>query len=198
MATRTRGETRTAMLASAVDVLRERGAVGLTIDAVLARSGAPRGSVYHHFPGGRSQLLREALQFAGDEITAKIDEAADVSATALLHEFVDMWSDVLSGSDFTAGNPVLAASIGWSQEEPELALVAAGIFRRWRDAARQTYIREGFDPVEATALAHTTIAGLEGAAVLCRAMQSLDPLNDVAQEIEFLIKARAFVARSAQ
>ena len=53
------------MLVSAVEVLRERGAAGVTIDEVLARSGAPRGSVYHHFPGGRSQILREALNFAG-------------------------------------------------------------------------------------------------------------------------------------
>lgn len=185
------------MLASAVEVLRERGAAGLTIDAVLSHSGAPRGSVYHHFPGGRSQLLREALSFAGDEITAKIDEAADVSATALLRQFVELWSEVLVGSDFTAGNPVMAAAIGWGDDEQQLATLAAEIFTRWRDAARQTYLREGFDDTEATALAHTTIAALEGAAVLCRCLRSLAPLNDVAREIEFLIKARTFVSREA-
>lgn len=47
-----RGSTRARMLGSAVEVLRERGAAGVTIDEVLARSGAPRGSVYHHFPAG--------------------------------------------------------------------------------------------------------------------------------------------------
>ena len=60
----------------------------ITFDEVLARSGAPRGSVYHHFPAGRSQLLREALEFAGQEITTKIDAAAGDSAAALLHQFV--------------------------------------------------------------------------------------------------------------
>ena len=63
-----RGSTRARMLGSAVEVLRERGAAGVTIDEVLARSGAPRGSVYHHFPGGRRQILMEALQFAADTI----------------------------------------------------------------------------------------------------------------------------------
>ena len=62
----TRGTTRDRMLFTAAQVLREKGAAGVTIDEVLARSGAPRGSVYHHFPGGRSQLLTEALQFAGE------------------------------------------------------------------------------------------------------------------------------------
>ena len=64
------------MLISAAEVLRERGAAGVTIDEVLARSGAPRGSVYYHFPGGRNQILTEALQFAGEAITGLIDEAA--------------------------------------------------------------------------------------------------------------------------
>ena len=74
--TKKRGSTRSKMLLSAAEVLRETGAAGVTIDEVLARSGAPRGSVYYHFPDGRNQLLTEALQFAGDSITAVIDEAA--------------------------------------------------------------------------------------------------------------------------
>lgn len=72
-----RGGTREKMLISAAQVMRERGAAGVTIDSVLARSGAPRGSVYYHFPDGRNQILIEALRYAGDSITAVIDKAAD-------------------------------------------------------------------------------------------------------------------------
>ncbi len=60
-----RGSTRSNMLISAAEVMRERGAAGVTIDEVLARSGAPRGSVYYHFPEGRNQILAEALRWAG-------------------------------------------------------------------------------------------------------------------------------------
>ena len=183
------------MLVSAVEVLRERGVGGLTIDAVLERSGAPRGSVYHHFPGGRGQLLREALEFAGEETTAQIDQAADVSAIALLRKIVALWSIVLIDSDYTAGSPVLAAALGWGEDEQGLGAVAREIFSRWRDSARDAYRRQGFDHTDATALAHTTISALEGAVVLSRSMRSLDPLNDAAREIEFLIKAREFAAR---
>ena len=183
------------MLLSAAGLLRERGAAGVTIDAVLARSGAPRGSVYHHFPEGRSQILREALQFAGDEITATIDAAAGDSGTALLHQFVDMWRDALIASDYTAGCPVLAAAIGSGDDEQQLASLASDIFARWRDAAKQAYVRDGFEPAEASALADTAIAAMEGAVVLCRTTRSLEPLNDVAHQLEFLIKAREFVAK---
>jgi TetR/AcrR family transcriptional repressor of lmrAB and yxaGH operons len=194
-ARRPRGETRTKMLVSAVEVLRERGAAGVTIDEVLARSGAPRGSVYHHFPGGRTQILREALNFAGDEITASIDEAAGESATVLLRRFVQLWEDALTESDYTAGCPVLAAAVGSGEDEHQLTAVAADIFSRWREASKQAYVRDGFEPAEAISLADTTIAAMEGAAVLCRSVRSLQPLYDVANQLEFLIKAKEFVTK---
>src|ERR1700739_1956244 len=68
-----RRDTKQKMLISAAEVMRERGAAGVTIDEVLARSGAPRGSVYYHFPDGRSQILAEALQYSGAFIPAMID-----------------------------------------------------------------------------------------------------------------------------
>ena len=129
-----RGSTRTNMLISAAEVLRERGAAGVTIDEVLARSGAPRGSVYYHFPEGRNQILTEALQYAGEALTEVIDEAAANGGMYLVRQFVEFWEDLLVESDFTAGCPVVAAAIGSADDEPQLTTVAGSIFRRWRDA----------------------------------------------------------------
>src|ERR1700749_5064875 len=95
-----RRDTRKKMLISAAEVMRERGAAGVTIDEVLARSGAPRGSVYHHFPEGRNQILAEALRFAGKAITADIDLATGQGAMALLRQFVALWERLLTDSDF--------------------------------------------------------------------------------------------------
>ena len=194
-ARRARGSTRTKMLVSAAEVLRERGAAGVTIDEVLARSGAPRGSVYHHFPEGRSQILREALDFAGYEISASLDEAAKESTTVLLRRFVQLWENALLTSDYTAGCPVLAAAVGSGEDEAQLTSVAAEIFCRWRYAAKESYLRDGFEPAEASALADTTLAAMEGAVVLCRSVRSLQPLHDVTAQLEFLIKAKEFVTK---
>ena len=184
------------MLVSAAEVLRERGAAGVTIDEVLTRSGAPRGSVYHHFPEGRNQILTEALRYAGDAITATIDDAADRGATTLLRQFVEFWDRLLTGSDFTAGCPVVAAAIGCADDEPQLAAVAGEIFSRWRDALIRAFVADGFDESDAGSLAVMSIASLEGAVVLCRSTRSADPLHDVAAQIEFLIKAKEFVRRN--
>ncbi|ULE35573.1 TetR/AcrR family transcriptional regulator [Mycobacterium sp. IDR2000157661] len=184
------------MLISAAELMRERGAAGVTIDEVLVRSGAPRGSVYHHFPAGRNQILTEALQYAGDEITGVIDEAAAKGGRYLVHEFVVFWEELLLESDFTAGCPVVAAAIGAAGEEPRLTSVAGGIFSRWRDALTRAFVADGFDESGAAALAITCIAALEGAVVLCRATRAVAPLRDVAGQLEFLIKAREFVRRN--
>lgn len=187
--------TKLKMLVAAADVLRERGSAGVTVDAVLHRSGTPRGSVYHHFPDGRAQMLREALQYAGDEITASIDQAAGESAAALLRHFVQLWERALTESNYTAGCPVLAAAVGSGEDEQQLTELAGTIFGRWREATTRAYTREGFESSDAAALADMTVAALEGAVVLCRSGRSLQPLHDVAAQIEFLISAREFVSR---
>ena len=128
------------MLVSAAEVMRERGAAGVTIDEVLARSGAPRGSVYHHFPEGRNQILTEALQYAGQTLTEVIDEAAAKGGMYLVRQFVEFWEDLLVESDFTAGCPVVAAAIGSADDEPQLTTVAGSIFRRWRDALTRAFV----------------------------------------------------------
>ncbi|WP_319447505.1 MULTISPECIES: TetR/AcrR family transcriptional regulator [unclassified Mycobacterium] len=190
-----RGSTRHNMLLSAAEVLRERGAAGVTIDEVLTRSGAPRGSVYYHFPDGRNQLLTEALQFAGDKITSLIDGAVDRGGISMVHEFVDFWERTLAGSEFTAGCPVVAAAIGSADDDPALTAVAGEIFGRWRTALTRAFVADGFDESDAGSLAVTCIAALEGAVVLCRSTRNAGPLRDVADQMEFLIKSREFVRR---
>lgn len=193
--TNKRGSTRNQMLATAAQVLREKGAAGVTIDEVLTRSGAPRGSVYHHFPDGRAQLLTEALEFAGDSITTVIVDAATDGCVALVRQFVALWERTLADSDFTAGCPVVAAAVGSADDDPALTAIAGDIFDRWRVALARAFAADGFDDADAGSLAVTCIASLEGAVVLCRATRSADPLHQVSRQLEFLIESRGFVRR---
>lgn len=191
-----RGGTRDKMLVSAAQVMRERGAAGVTIDSVLARSGAPRGSVYHHFPDGRNQILAEALRYAGDSITTVIDQAAERGAKTLLREFVSFWEQLLNEGGFTAGCPVAAAALGSADDELELKVAAGDILDRWCQAMTRAFVADGFDEHGAASLAVTSIAALEGAIMLCRSTRSAAPLREVADQLEFLIKAREFVRRN--
>jgi TetR/AcrR family transcriptional repressor of lmrAB and yxaGH operons len=190
-----RCDTRKKMLVSAAEVMRQRGAAGVTIDEVLARSGAPRGSVYYHFPEGRNQILTEALRYSGESITAMIDDAAGWGAKALLREFVEFWERLLTEGDFTAGCPVVAAAIG-CDGDPKLSAEAGAILGRWSAALTRAFVNDGFEDACAASLAMMSISALEGAVVLARSTRSTDPLRQVGDQLEFLIKAREFVIRN--
>jgi TetR/AcrR family transcriptional repressor of lmrAB and yxaGH operons len=191
-----RGGTRTKMLASAAQVMRERGASGVTIDAVLARSGAPRGSVYYHFPEGRTQILTEALRYSGDAITATIDAAANHGSREMLREFIDLWERLLTDGDFHAGCPVVAAAISSDESDFQLTSEAGIILGRWCSALTRAFVNDGFDAEDAASLAVTSIAALEGAILLSRSTRCVKPLSQVGEQLEFLIKAREFVSRN--
>ena len=155
----------------------------------------PRGSVYHHFPAGRSQMLREALDFAGDDITAQIDQAADVSASVLLREFVEMWRENLIGSDYSAGRPVLAAAVGSGQDENQLATAAGEIFRRWRDASTRASFERVSTPPKPRHWRTQPLPRWRAPWCCAGPPRSIEPLDDVARQMEFLIEARKFVGK---
>ncbi|WP_040631788.1 TetR/AcrR family transcriptional regulator [Smaragdicoccus niigatensis] len=174
----TKPPTRQRMIDSAVQLLRERGAAGVTIDAVLTRSEAPRGSVYHHFPGGRNQILTEALQLAGDTIGGIIESATSSGSRRALEQFRNMWAGFLAQSDFNAGCPAVSVAVGGSPEDEALQPMATQIFTRWHSSIAAAMVADGIPEERAAQLATVALATIEGAVILCRVHKTLAPLDD--------------------
>ena len=189
-----RGETRQKMLVATIEVMRERGAAGVTVDEVLARSGAPRGSVYHHFPAGRAQLIDEALDYAGESFTGMIERAARNGADAVITRLIAFWTRVLEDSDFRAGCPVVPTAAGGGDDEA-LAHKAALILAGWRSTVAAAFEAEGWPAADADSLATTCLASITGAIAFCRAARSIDPLFQVAEELRTLLFNRSLLAR---
>ncbi|WP_264025245.1 TetR/AcrR family transcriptional regulator [Mycolicibacterium pyrenivorans] len=184
-------DTRRGMIITAVQVLRERGADGLTVEEVLLRSGAPKGSVYYHFPGGRTELLDEALTYAGNTVSALLNRAATDGPESVLQEFIDIWRHVLTDSGYTAGCPVVAVAVSRTESE-ELADKARGFFNQWATALTNAFLAEGMSESTARQLATLSIATIEGAVVLCRAHRSITPLEDALAQLRTLINCHRF------
>ena len=180
--------TRERMLTSAVQLIRERGVAGATVDAILAHSAAPRGSVYYHFPGGRTQIITEAIDYAGNWITGIIESATTAADTEqMLGKFVDTWKKILSSSEFTAGCPVAAVAVDGVAVDEGLRAPAAATFERWRTALAERLIADGVDAARAARFANVTIASIEGAILLCRVELTTDPLDDVRSELAAML-----------
>lgn len=186
-------DTRQTMVLTAVELLRERGADGVTLDALLTRSGAPRGSIYHHFPGGRAQILDEAVQLGGDAIAGLIARSAGQGPLAVLERFTAFWRKILLDSNFAAGCPVLSVAISGPTDAP-LVERADEIFRRWQTALADCFETSGLGVEAAQRMATMSIAAIQGAVTMCRAHASTQPLDDVTAELAMYFRARMVFA----
>lgn len=176
------------MVRSAAYLFRERGYSGTGFRDVIAHSGAPRGSIYHHFPGGKVQLAEEAVRYAGDFVAAGTESAiGEGDAIAAMHAFVGWWRRVLIKSEFQAGCPIAAVTIESHEDAPQLAKAAADAFQSWQNALATGLTAGGAAPVRAARLATLIVSAVEGATIICRARHDTQALDDVAAELEALV-----------
>jgi TetR/AcrR family transcriptional repressor of lmrAB and yxaGH operons len=169
------------MVASAVDLLARRGLQATSLSEVLEQSGAPRGSVYHHFPEGKDQLITAALDLAAGRAIELLDRKAGAPAEDVAGWFLHIWREVLIRSNFDAGCAVLAVTV--AADSPELRDHAAAIFRTWRQRLAELLEQGGLEPRDAARFAATLVASSEGAVALSRAEQSLEPFDLVAEQL---------------
>ncbi len=180
-------DTRTRMIISATELFRENGYSGTGFRDVVAHSGAPRGSIYHHFPGGKTELAEAAVRLAGDVVAARIERAAaDGDPQALVAAFTDGWRRQLERSDFRAGCPVVAVAVE-ADAAPAVAAAAAQAFARWEALLAQALRRSGVPRARAGRLATLAIAATEGAVMRCRVAHTTQPLDDVQRELGAII-----------
>ncbi|HUH70541.1 MAG TPA: TetR/AcrR family transcriptional regulator [Mycobacterium sp.] len=182
------------MVVSAALLIRERGAHATAISDVLQHSGAPRGSAYHYFPGGRTQLLSEAVDYAGEHVAAVITQAK--GSLELLDILIDKYRRQLLDSDFRAGCPIVAVCVeaGDEQDRERMAPViecAAAVFDRWSDLIAQRFITDGISPDRAGELAVLATTAIEGAIVLARVRRDPTPLDVVHRQLRDLLVAEA-------
>ncbi|MDA2890710.1 TetR/AcrR family transcriptional regulator [Mycolicibacterium sp. BiH015] len=181
------------MVISAALLIRERGAHPTAIADVLEHSGAPRGSAYHYFPGGRTQLLCEAVDYAAEFMAQRLARAS--SGPEALDDLFAYYRKQLQRSDFRAGCPVVAVAVeAGDPAKPDQsdAVIdrAAAAFARWRDAISQRLIADGMAGDAARAAATLVLSSFEGAIVLARASRDLEPLDLVHSQLRSLIDAQ--------
>jgi AcrR family transcriptional regulator len=177
-------EVRRRMVRSAARLFGERGFAGAGLRDVVAHSSAPRGSIYHHFPGGKAQLAQEAVGLASDAAAGPLEATPD--PIAALHACLDGWRRRLEASDFQAGSTIAAvattpADVDGTRE------AAAAAYARWTETFANVLRESGVRRKKAARLATLASAAIEGALVLCRARRDTTALDDVGRELEVAI-----------
>jgi len=168
------------MIDHTVVLLAKKGLQGASFTELLQASGAPRGSLYHHFPGGKDELVLAAMDAASQRAASLLEPLRGQPADKVAERFIAFWRAVLTHSGLEAGCAVLAVTV--ASDAPELRERAGQIFRIWRSLLA-SLLHDGGVPIErADGLATTLIAACEGAVALARAEGSLAPFDLTAAE----------------
>jgi AcrR family transcriptional regulator len=181
-------DVRRRMVRNAAELFGERGFAGAGLRDVVARSDAPRGSIYHHFPGGKAQLAQEAVEHAADAAARPAERTSD--PVAALHAYLDGWRHELQDNDFHAGSALAALAVAPDEATGTREAAAAG-YARWSEAFTAALREAGVRRKKAARLATLAVAAIEGAVVLCRARRDTAPLDDIGRELQHAIEAAA-------
>ena len=185
--------TRQRLISAAARLLQRRGMAATGLHEVLESAGAPRGSLYHHFPGGKNELAAAAIRHSGQRVTS-VMEAALASAPgtpAAIRQFAAFYDSALTASGYRDGCPVAmtaleAASLGAAEVEE----ACAAAFAAWESLVANRLVADGHPRDEAERLATFVITSLEGALLLARVRRSAAPLYLTADYLEALLRLR--------
>ncbi len=172
-----RGAVRSRMVDGAVRLLATRGVEGTSFAEVLEATDSPRGSVYHHFPGGKPELLHAALDLASERGLAAMEATRGQPAALVIERFLALWRDLLDYSQLTAGCAVVAVTV--AANDDDLLDHAGTIFRTWTELLTGLCEAGGMDSRSSRSLAVTVIAATEGVVAICRAERSMEPFEEV-------------------
>jgi TetR/AcrR family transcriptional repressor of lmrAB and yxaGH operons len=183
--------TRERMIEAAVRALQHRGLAGMSFTDVLVNSGAARGAIYHHFPGGKHQLVAEAAGRNGQDVRAHLAALPTASPRGVVQAFLAQVRPVMLATSQGSGCAVAAVTVQPDGDSDELRRVAATAFASWAEQLGSALRTAGMAPAPAADLASLLVALLEGAQVLCRAAGDVEPFERAARAVLPLVETRA-------
>jgi AcrR family transcriptional regulator len=163
------------------DLFRVSGYHATSVKEIVDRAGAPFGSMYHHFPGGKEQLGAAAIAssglaygelidlFFGDDVTDLVEAVETFFAGAA-------WT--LTETDYADACPIATVALEVASTNDELRRATAAVFDAWTRRATDRLVQHGIARADAPGLARVLIILLEGAFILSRSGRSTVPLED--------------------
>jgi AcrR family transcriptional regulator len=182
------------MVYSAAQLIRTRGVTATGVRDVVAHSGAPRGSFQHYFPGGKDQLVGEAVLWSGDFAARWVATYPQTTTTpspdGLLAHIVQPWKDEYSTRGYERGCPVMATAADLAGDDSAVNAQLRHALAQWEHAVSGELERMGVPQDRAHSLAVLMISALEGAIMWARVNRDLEPLNIVVTELSPHLRAQ--------
>jgi TetR/AcrR family transcriptional repressor of lmrAB and yxaGH operons len=166
-------------LSAAVKLFSQRGYHGTGLQDILEAGGAPRGSLYFHFPKGKEQIGAAAVQLGTEGVREFITGAAQTSGNvqAFLVKLARGMAANLERSGYSEGCPVATTALETAAQSDVLGRAARTAFQTWEQEIKRALISFGMKANKADRTATAVLSQLEGALLLARTYRSLEPMQ---------------------
>jgi TetR/AcrR family transcriptional regulator, lmrAB and yxaGH operons repressor len=185
-----KGGQREKIVRATADLLRRRGYAATGLADIIAASGAPKGSLYHYFPGGKDQIAAAAVKYAGALVSATIGDLAATGASAadVVRAYGALLAEWMAQSGFEDGCPITTTLLETAPANGEIAEAGRAAFADWARSFAARLVDAGVAEERAARLGRLAIMTLEGALVLARAENSNAPIELATDEISALFE----------
>ena len=181
--------SRDRFIATAARLFRRQGYHGTGLAQIVAESGAPKGSLYFHFPQGKEQLAAASVERAGSVFAIQLDRvlADEPDPAVVLGKLCDLLAQWMVQSGFSEGCPITNACLELAPGNAPVTAACDTIFNGWRGAWEGHLIAAGWNVKAAPAIATTIVSALEGAFILTRASRAVLPFTHVREVLTTLL-----------
>lgn len=178
------------MVDATTRLLRSQGYHGTGLNQIVQESRAPKGSLYHYFPGGKEELTAEAIRQGGKEAMGDFAQALTAGRTFVegAQLFLEMAAQKLEESDFLLGCPMAAVALEAAGESDLIQQACSCSFSGLEQSLVSRLLVEGYPAERAADLAVLLLAAFEGALVLCRAHRTSRPMRVMARVLPSLLQ----------
>jgi AcrR family transcriptional regulator len=181
------------MVFSAAQLIRRDGVASTGMREVAAHAQAPRGSLQHYFPGGKEQLVNEAVawagRYAGNRVARFLAALPEPTPSGLFAEMVRQWTDEYQTTGFAGGCPVAAATVDCADSIASTRQATSAAFTTWSGSVATALVDMGVPGERAEALATLMISALEGAILIARAEEDVRALTTASRELGPILDA---------
>ena len=172
-------QTQEKILSATLDLIERQGFHNTGLQQIIKASGAPKGSLYFHFPDGKDQIVALALEQGTQLIGSMIEHAfnmADNLEVAVGWLF-DGLSVRLQSSAFEKGCPVATVALEVNEQHPDVLEACRKAFDQWQGAITLGLQAKGMSNERAASEAALMLSQLEGAMMLARIRRSREPMD---------------------
>ena len=160
-----------------IDALQRKGLHGVGLNELLAAADAPKGSLYHHFPNGKTELAVAAIERVGQRAEQAFAALFQRQSDPLdaLTTWLQSALGQLQESAFERGCPLATVALESAPQDHEIRAALANAFAAIRQALQQQLQRHGYAQPEG--LAALFVALYEGGLLQARVAGSSEPLK---------------------